>query len=150
MFIPNLEFISVTVFLSGLTLGGYVGAMVGGTSMLVYSGFNPLGSGLIHLPLFVSQILAMSTIGILGGFGRITLFNLKRKSLVIISGMFGFFCTLFYNGITTLSYPISAGFSFDEALAYSISGILFTLMHLISNTLIFTVVVPGYIYRIKN
>ena len=72
MFIPNLEFISVTVFLSGLTLGGYVGAMVGGTSMLVYSGLNPLGSGLIHLPLFVSQILAMSTIGIIGGFGRIT------------------------------------------------------------------------------
>ena len=34
MFIPNLEFISVTVFLSGLTLGGYIGAIVGGTSML--------------------------------------------------------------------------------------------------------------------
>ena len=50
MFIPNLEFISVTVFLSGLTLGGYIGAIVGGTSMLVYSGLNPLGSGLIHLP----------------------------------------------------------------------------------------------------
>ena len=150
MFIPNLEFISVTFFLSGLTLGGYVGAIVGGTSMLVYSGLNPLGSGLIHLPLLISQILAMSTIGILGGFGRITLFNLNSRALVPVSGMFGFFCTLWYNGITTLSYPISAGFSFDEALAYSISGILFTLMHLISNTLIFTVVVPGYIYRIKN
>ena len=57
MFIPNLEFISVTVFLSGLTLGGYIGAIVGGTSMLVYSGLNPLGSGLIHLPLFISQIV---------------------------------------------------------------------------------------------
>ena len=150
MFIPNLEFISVTVFLSGLTLGGYIGAMVGGTSMLVYSGLNPLGSGLIHLPLFISQILAMSIVGILGGLGKITLFNLKRKYLVPISGVFGFFCTLWYNGITTLSYPLSAGFSFDEALAYSISGILFTLMHLISNTLIFTVVVPGYIYRFTN
>ena len=132
------------------SLGGYVGAMVGGTSMLVYSGLNPLGSGLIHLPLLISQILAMSTIGILGGFGRITLLNLKRKALVPISGIFGFFCTLWYDGITTLSYPISAGFSFDEALAYSVSGILFTLMHLFSNTLIFTVVVPGYIYRIKE
>ena len=150
MFIPNLEFISVTVFLSGLTLGGYIGAILGGTSMLVYSGLNPLGSGLIHLPLLISQIFAMSTIGILGSLGRITLINLNRKALVPISGIFGFFCTLWYNGITTLSYPISAGFSFDEALAYSISGILFTLMHLISNTLIFTVVVPGYIYRIKN
>ena len=91
MFIPNLEFISVTVFLSGLTLGGYIGAIVGGTSMLVYSGLNPLGSGLIHLPLFISQIIAMSVIGILGGFGRIILFNLKRKALVVFSGMFGFF-----------------------------------------------------------
>ena len=85
MFIPNLEFISVTVFLSGLTLGGYVGAIVGGTSMLVYSGLNPLGSGLIHLPLLISQILAMSTIGILGSFGRITLLNLKRKALMLIN-----------------------------------------------------------------
>ena len=76
--------------------------------------------------------------------------DLKRKTLIPISGIFGFFCTLWYNGITTLSYPISAGFSFDEALAYSVSGILFTLMHLFSNTLIFTVVVPGYIYRIKE
>ena len=150
MFIPNLEFISVTVFLSGLTLGGYIGAIVGGTSMLIYSGLNPLGSGLIHLPLFISQIVAMSIIGTLGGFGKIILFNLTRKALVPISGMFGFFCALWYDGITTLSYPISAGFSFDEALAYSISGILFTLMHLFSNTLIFTVVVPGYIYRITD
>ena len=70
MFIPNLEFISVTVFLSGLTLGGYIGAIVGGTSMLVYSGLNPLGSGLIHLPLFISQIVAMSIIGTMGGFGK--------------------------------------------------------------------------------
>ena len=118
--------------------------------MLVYSGLNPLGSGLIHLPLFISQIVAMSIIGTLGGFGRIILFNLKRKALVPISGMFGFFCALWYDGLTTLSYPISAGFSFDEALAYSVSGILFTLMHLFSSTLIFTVVVPGYIYRIKE
>ena len=140
----------MTVFLSGLTLGGYIGAIVGGTSMLVYSGLNPLGSGLIHLPLFISQIVAMSIIGTLGGFGSIILFNLKRKALVPISGMFGFFCALWYDGITNLSYPISAGFSFDETLAYSASGILFTLMHLFSNTLIFTVVVPGYIYRIKE
>ena len=49
MLVPNLEFISVTVFLAGLTLGISYGAMVGGTAMLIYSVMNPLGSGLIYL-----------------------------------------------------------------------------------------------------
>ena len=59
MLVPNLEFISVTVFLAGLTLGISYGAMVGGTAMLIYSVMNPLGSGLIYLTLLIGQILAM-------------------------------------------------------------------------------------------
>ena len=40
--VPNVEFISVTVFLSGLTLGVLFGTMVGGTAMMIYSIMNPL------------------------------------------------------------------------------------------------------------
>ena len=66
MLVPNVEFISVTVFLSGLTLGVLFGAMVGGTAMMIYSILNPLGSGLIYLPLLVGQIIAMAVIGTAG------------------------------------------------------------------------------------
>ena len=44
MLIPNVEFISVTVFIAGLTLGLGFGAMVGGTSMFIYSILNQLKS----------------------------------------------------------------------------------------------------------
>ena len=53
MMIPNIEFISVTVFLAGLTLGGIMGALVGSTTMLIFSTMNPLGSGLIYFPIFI-------------------------------------------------------------------------------------------------
>lgn len=58
MLVPNVEFISITVFLSGLTLGFSWGAAVGASSMLIYSSFNPLGSGLIYFTLLIGQILA--------------------------------------------------------------------------------------------
>ena len=150
MLIPNLEFISITVFLAGLTLGVYYGLIVGGTTMLIYSVLNPLGSGLVHLPLLISQILAMGGIGFMGALARIFLFNLNTTSLIPISGFIGLFCATWYDVVTTFAYPISAGYDWDAAMAYSISGIMFTLMHILSNTIIFSVVIPGYINRISN
>ena len=150
MFVPNLEFISVTVFLSGFALGGNLGVLVGGATMIIYSGLNPLGSGLVHLPLFVSQILAMSVIGLVGGIARHILFKVQIRTSILISAIMGFVCTLWYDGITTLVYPISAGYDFNEALVFSISGLLFTFVHIISNTFIFAIVIPGYIQKMSN
>jgi len=59
-------------------------------------------------------------------------------------------CTLLYDGVTTLTYPISAGYDWDETVAYAISGLLFTFMHLVSNAIIFSLVVPGYLRRISQ
>ena len=63
MFVPNVEFISITVFLSGLTLGFSWGVAVGISSMLIYSSFNPLGSGLIYFTLLLglSILLILTT-----------------------------------------------------------------------------------------
>ena len=147
MLIPNVEFISVTVFLSGLTLGFGFGAMVGGTSMFIYSTLNPLGSGLIYMPLLLGQVIAMSFIGVFGAITRRLLLNLSAKILIPITGAIGCLSAIWYDGLTTISYPIAAGYSWEEALAYSISGLIFTLMHVLSNTLIFSIVVPGYLRR---
>ena len=149
MLIPNVEFISVTVFLSGLTLGLGFGTMVGGTSMFIYSVFNPLGSGLIYLPLLFGQVIAMSLIGIFGAMTSKVLMNLSFKILIPIAGTIGCLSAICYDGLTTMSYPISAGYSWEETIAYAISGLIFTIMHMISNTLIFSIVVPGYLHRIS-
>ena len=147
MLVPNLEFISVTVFLSGLTLGIPYGVMVGGTTMLIYSTMNPLGSGLVYPTLLAGQIIAMALIGMIGSFSFSILRNAKSWLLIGVAGLAGFFCGLLYDVITTVTYPLSAGYSWEETLAYGISGILFTLMHLVSNSIIFALVVPGYLRR---
>lgn len=150
MLVPNLEFISVTVFLAGMTLGLPYGILVGGTAMMIYSVMNPLGSGLIYITLLLGQIIAMAGVGCVGSLS--SEFVKKGKSLTqsISAGVIGFLCALWYDGITTLAYPISAGFTWDETIAYGISGLLFTFMHLVSNVIIFSVVVPGYLKRLEN
>jgi len=74
MFIPNIELITVMVFLSGIYLGIGWGALVGFTAMAIYSGLNPMGSGLSFPPLFLMQITGMAFAGIIGGLAR-PLFN---------------------------------------------------------------------------
>lgn len=149
MLVPNIEFISITVFLSGLTLGFSWGIAVGASSMLIYSSFNPLGSGLVYFTLLMSQILSMSIIGILGALARKNLKDLSPRSQVIIASLFGLIGTLIYDISTNLAYPISAGYPLKETFTYAISGIFFTSIHLVSNTVIFSVVVPAYLRKIK-
>ena len=147
MLVPNIEFISVTIFLSGITLGARFGLIIGSTSMMIYSILNPMGSGLIYLPLLVGQTLGMSVIGLLGAFFRKVTKYFPEKLIVIFSGIAGFICSLWYDGITTIAYPISAGYGWNETLAYAVSGLLFTFLHIISNTLIFSFVVTNYLKR---
>ena len=68
----------------------------------------------------------------------------------LFAGGIGLVCTLLYDGVTTLTYPISAGYDWDETVAYALSGLLFTFMHLVSNAIIFSLVVPGYLRRISQ
>ena len=147
MLVPNIEFISVTIFLSGITLGARFGLIIGSTAMMIYSILNPMGSGLIYLPLLVGQTLGMSVIGLLGAFFRKVTKYFPEKLIVIFSGIAGFICSLWYDGMTTIAYPISAGYGWNETLAYAVSGLLFTFLHIISNTLIFSFVVTNYLKR---
>ena len=150
LFIPNVEFISVVVFISGLTLGTLFGLIVGGTSMLIYSGLNPLGSGFIFLPLFFSQIIAMAGIGLFGSLNRYLLAKLPIKILVPFTGVLGALSAIWYDLMTTIAYPISVGQNLNEIITFAISGLLFTTAHIISNSLIFSIVIPTYINRISS
>jgi len=147
MLVPNLEFISVTVFLAGYTLGKKYGIMVGASAIFIYSAMNPLGSGLIYFTLLLGQLVAMGIVGFLGAVSVSLLPNNSRSMLVALSAGFGFFVAFIYDSITTLAYPVSAGYSWEETIAYAISGLAFTFMHLVSNAAIFSIVVPGYIKR---
>jgi hypothetical protein len=66
---------------------------------------------------------------------------------MILSILAGFLCTLWYDFITTISFPLSAGYGYKETLVYGLAGLFFTLLHLISNSLIFMIVVPKFVER---
>ena len=138
--------ITVVVFISGLYLGIRWGGLVGLTSMAIYSGMNPMGSGLSFPPLFAMQILGMSLTGIIGGLVR-PFFFVKQFNFFLISGLavLGFTVTLIYDMLTLLAYPVAAGLGFSGILAALIKGLGFTLLHEISNAIVFTVSVPQVI-----
>ena len=147
LLVPNVEFISVTIFLSGLYLGALPGLFVGGSSIMIYSILNPLGSGLAFLPLLFSQVFSMAGIGLSGYYIGKIIIKISPKNRMIISVLAGFSCTIWYDFITTISFPLSAGYGYKETLIYGISGLFFTLLHLISNSLIFMIVVPKFVER---
>jgi len=149
--IPNIELITVVVFLSGLYLGIRWGGVVGMTSMAIYSGMNPMGSGLSFPPLFAMQIIGMSLTGIIGGLVR-PFFFVKQFNVFLISSLaiLGFTVTLIYDMLTLIAYPIAAGLGFSGMLAALIKGLGFTFLHEISNAIVFVVSIPRIIKLLKN
>ena len=149
--IPNIELITVVVFLSGLYIGIWWGGLVGMTSMAIYSGMNPMGSGLSFPPLFAMQIIGMSLTGIIGGLVR-PFFFVKQFNVFLISSLaiLGFTVTLIYDMLTLIAYPIAAGLGFSGILAALIKGLGFTLLHEISNAIVFVISIPRVIKLLKN
>ena len=150
MFIPNIELITVIVFLAGVHLGIGWGGIVGLTAMGIYSGLNPMGSGLSFPPLFLMQILGMAIAGIIGGLVRPLIIGKKINLFLIVSlAITGFIITLIYDLLTLLAYPMTAGLGFSGILAALFKGLGFTLLHEISNAVVFTVTVPPVLRYIK-
>lgn len=141
--VPNIELITVIVFLAGLTLGIGWGVLVGGTAELIFSIMNPFGSGLVFPPLLLSQVISMIIIGVAGGILRPVFFKraFSRKSIVGLA-ITGFILTFIFDSLTTLSYPISVGFDLPQTIGIYISGIGFTILHQLSNAFVFAIGVP--------
>jgi len=143
MLVPNVELITVIVFLSGLTLGPGWGSLVGGTAIFIYSGLNPMGSGLAFPPMFIMQILGMVITGAVGGVIRPIFFQKKFSVISLVGlGLMGFLLTFIYDVFTLVSYPISAGLGMSGVVAALVKGLGFTVLHEVSNAVIFIVAVP--------
>ena len=110
MMVPNIELITVIIFLSGLTLNLWWGALVGLVAMGIYSGLNPLGSGLSFPPLFFAQIISMSLCGLIGGLLKPIFFTKEFHAYqLFFLAVTGFFVTVIYDIFTLASYPLFSG-----------------------------------------
>jgi len=142
--IPNVELISFVVFSSGYLLGITEGGIVGLLAMFIYSVFNPMG--MPTLPVLVTQVISMTLIGISGGLvGKIKWFAQGKIVNFLIIGAIGFFLTLIYDFLTNLVWGYTSG----QILPVLIGGTLLSLVHTISNAVIFTVLAP-VTYKVKR
>jgi uncharacterized membrane protein len=148
--IPNLEMITAGIFLSGVWMGPFLGAVIGFSAEAIYSVSNPMGFP--PPPLLAAQVLAMALTGLVGGFFQIPVRSavfFERKSLRIhcLLAAAGFLLTLIYDVLTNLSFPLMAGFNWEQIRITLALGIPFTAFHIGTNVVVFSLVVPVILKR---
>ncbi len=151
-YIPNIELFTLTIFLSGFILGKRDGIIVGFFSSLIFCFFNPIGAS--PLPLLTFQLFHYSLTGFLGALTRD---YLKRKTffkpdkdlyitpIMIIFGLMGALITINFQIFASMVDVLSFFGTIDEFIPYFLTGIVFTVTHIIGNTLGFIFILPGLI-----
>jgi uncharacterized membrane protein len=140
----NIKFMDLIVFVSGLTFGAVVGSSIGALTWFVYGTLNPYG---FSLPILFATSLSETIYGIVGGLlgrqGMLDNASLGRNRILIEGLKFaavGFLVTFVYDLLTNVATAYSLGLPLIPVL---VAGILFSLVHEVSNaTLFFFGVVP--------
>ena len=142
-FVPNVELMTAMIFLAGVLMGYKRGIIIGIVGEFLFSALNPMGSGLLFPPMLFAQIVAMTVVSFTGAALRIYVLTSKKGLLnIIIMGGVGLLLTLFYDILVSAAFPVSAGFTLYEIIGTIIAGLAFSIIHIISNVLVFTLLVP--------
>ncbi len=146
LLVPNVELMTAIIFCGGAWLGISWGIIIGVTAQFIFSAMHPLGSGLAVPPLLLAQVISMALVGLAGGVSGAWLsrhlnFYWGRLTLAGI----GFLLTFVYDSLTTISFPLAAGFEWPQTVAIYLSGLGFTVLHQLGNALVFFVGVPKII-----
>ncbi|MHA1913282.1 MAG: hypothetical protein ACW986_03235 [Promethearchaeota archaeon] len=155
--LPNIELITLTIFLSGFILGKRDGMIVGFLSSLIFTLFNPIGTS--PLPLLAFQLFYYALTGLLGALTKIFLTKRKFYTLnkdlykipvMMIFGIIGAFMTIFFQIFSSIMDALIYLGSLEEFWLYFLRGIPFTAIHIIGNTLGFIFILPGLIQLITK
>ena len=134
--IPNVELMTLIVFFSGYLQGPRRGGLIGFIAMSIFTTFNPMG--VPFAPVALAQIAGMAIIGFAAG---LTKKWLGRGPVWIKLGVLGLACTLFYDLTTNAAMAFSSGM-LSRLFAVLIAGLTFSILHMVSNMLIFAVAGP--------
>jgi hypothetical protein len=147
--IPNVELVTAVCFTAGFMLGSIAGVITGALTEALFAGFHPMGSTLGFV--LIAQMIGMATAGLLGGFAAKACGSLRRGWFffgILIGG--AVISTLWFDLITNLAFPLMAGFSFSQTAVVLAAGIPFAVIHLISNIIVFLIVVAPLIPRLEK
>lgn len=156
-YIPNIELFTLSIFLSGFILGKRDGMIVGFLSSLIFCFFNPLNPS--PLPLLVFQLSHYSLTGLIGALlsnflSKKKIFNSEKDfykiSLMVLFGVIGALITSSFQIFASLVYVLSFYGTISQFLPYFLTGAIFTVIHIIGNTLGFIFILPGLIQLINK
>ncbi|MDP8229144.1 MAG: hypothetical protein P9M15_06800 [Candidatus Electryoneaceae bacterium] len=145
MAVPNIEGITALLFISGWVLGIKRGVVAAIIAVLLYSGFNPQGT---FPPTLVAQIIGMATAPIAGGLLRKNELNKPMDRLIL--ALTALVLTLWFDLLTNLAFPLTAGLGMRGIVTTLILGIPYSLVHVGSNIAIFVMVVPLLINFVRR
>ena len=135
--VPNVKVMDFIVFIGGFCFGPFAGALMGVLSWAVYGAINPYG---FVFQVWVATMFSEAIYGLLGGLlGKSlasTNFSDERLNLSIFFGTMGFIVTLIYDLVTNVVY---ASVFELPIIVVIIFGTPFTILHEVSNALIFSV-----------
>jgi hypothetical protein len=140
--IPNLELMTLTVFMAGGFCGARLGSAVGALSMLIFSMLNPLGPA--PAPLLAAQVAGFVIIGAGGGLAGPRLAPAGAAAAAAAAAA-GFILTVSYDILTTAAtafIALGASRFFEGLGGVALAGIAFVAWHVGINTAIFAVAVP--------
>jgi hypothetical protein len=146
--VPNVELVTATCFAAGYCLGALAGVVVGAVAEFLFAGLHPMGSSIGLL--VVGQMLGMALAGFVGGRVSLFLTNLQSLTSRRILLLLGALLTLIFDLLTNLAFPLQAGFSFSQTRAVLLAGIGFAAIHIVSNSLVFSLVLPSLLSRLKK
>jgi len=150
VYIPNIELVTATIFIAGYLLGPSRGLIVGALAEFIFGLVNPLGAS--APPLLAAQVVSMAVVGCVGGLvGLWSYIHGKIILRILIFAGLGFFLTLMFDVLTTLSFAVFlSGLSFPKILATFTIGSFFYVIHLAVNTLIFGLIMPTMVVRLRS
>jgi hypothetical protein len=146
MAVPNVEIFTLILFAAGSVLGFRLGIVTALVASFLYFGLNPQGG--FFLPLLAAQVVGSISAPLLG-----TLWRRRRSDSLaarLMLALCGLGTTLWYDLVTNLAYPFSAGFDSTQTLAVLVAGIPFALLHLGSNCLIFFLLAPSLLHIVQK
>lgn len=155
-FLPNVEILITTIFITSFLYGILIGSAVAATSSLIYHSFNPWG--VAPLPTLIILTILYVSIAIIGGLTKMIYEKYSEidfkfsKWTVYRFAVLGAFLTLFFDYLAALTIFFYTGQAFDFSVLITtyIMQIPFSLIHVTCNTCLFAFVAPVVIQRLYN
>jgi hypothetical protein len=135
--VPNVELITLLVFVSGFLLGRALGALVGALSMAGHSTFNVMGAAIP--PILAAQVACYSLVGLAGATLGPHLLSAGRGAAALASALCAVALVLVYQVVVgVVSFYTFTGESM--LWTYVWGGVVFSAVHIAWNAALFGVV----------